>query len=200
MSWTALVAEYLVIGLQCTAWLTLLFLRFCGLRPSTILHALNTQADHLSMTVTFAVLVISYSVGMLFDKLFHNITEPLLKNRVRRLWKELYKPSRPNSLGALFYTAEDYLFRPEGREARLYRRRGRVRVLRAALFNIPLLAIGVLLNVPAASRSWWIVTIMSVGLWVCAVVAFAAVHKEYVHMIARAARSMSGPSDMADAV
>src|SRR4051812_31697822 len=130
MSWTALVAEYLVIGMQCIAWLALLFLHYSGLSTSVTISTLSAKSENLAMPITFVILVASYSIGMLFDKLFHVITEPLLEKRVRRLWTEFHAPARSAEIGALFYGAEDFLFRPEGREARLYRRRGRVRVLR----------------------------------------------------------------------
>jgi len=195
MSWTALVAEYLVIGLQCSIWIMLVVLRWAGISVPEVFTRLYAAAANLSALILLVVLAMSYFLGMLFDKLFHRVTEPLLQNRVRSLWKRFYRPNTSEDIGTLFYRAEDYLTGSGGREARLYRRRGRVRILRAGMFNVPLIGIGLLLHVSVGAALWWAVLTFTLALATATAIAFAAVHEEYVRMIARVARSIAEARD-----
>ena len=195
MSWTALVAEYLVIGLQCSIWITLVLLRWAGIAPAEVFARLHAAAENLSALIVLVAVAMGYFIGMLFDKLFHRFTEALLKKRVDRLWQKFYAQSTDGGVGTLFYRAEDHLTGSGGREARLYRRRGRVRILRAGMFNIPLIGVGILLHVPLASALWWAVLTFTIALAAGTAIAFAAVHEEYIRMIARVARSTVLPAE-----
>jgi hypothetical protein len=179
VSWTTLVTEYLIIGLQGAAILTMVGLRLEGRSLESLpalLSSLPGVASALLGAVGFAFV---YSLGLLLDRTWDSLVNPMCKTRVRRLWLAAEKSARTPGIGQHFYRAEADLYGVEGTRDQLMRRRGRIRVLRALLFHIPLLAVAILLH----HASLWI-SATAILLEVATVIAFLQVHKQYVLRVA----------------
>jgi hypothetical protein len=189
MAWTALVAEYFAIGVQVFAWVALLVLWVENTSPSNVVAWARDIPGTVAGALAVALLVLSYSVGMVFDKAMHSITQPCLKWLVRRYWKRYRDPAdRPKSVGREFYGAEDALTSEGGEQARLFRRRGRIRVFRALLINVPATMVTIWLHY----RALWII-VCGIVFFVMVAIAFWDAHRQYVRMIARKARLLKAP-------
>ncbi len=143
MSWTTLVAEYLIIGTQASFWLALLVLRFN--RDSFHQAVAWVEGSPLVSSALLAILAISfvYPLGMLVDTILFRAMQRLVGGRAMKIWnRSLDSDSKEKvdrkRFGRRFYGVEARMYGAEGRLGRLYRRRSRLRIFRASLFNIPL--------------------------------------------------------------
>ncbi len=178
-SWTTLVTEHLVIGLQGMTIILLFSLRFQGLTLQQASEWIRAFGGLSSIVAVIFVLAFAYSLGILLDRTWDLIVTPLLRQRVRRIWQEAQATSKSQGIGRHFYRAEGSLMGTNGIREQVFRRRGRIRILRALLFHIPLLAVAVLLH----HFEWWIV-IIAVVLEIMNVLAFIQVHRQYISKIA----------------
>lgn len=183
MSWTALAAENLVIGLQGLLWLGLILLRLSNISPHSFYSWLANLPNSIGALLALLSLATAYSLGTLLDHIWYLVSVPYLKWNFRRNWKSFLTPSGKR-FGGLFYATEDHLLGENGLRDRLLRRRGRIRILRALFFHVPLTWLGLSLNY----HSLWTSAFMVV-LWLAVVMATLSVHKQYLRMVARQARS-----------
>jgi len=195
MSWTSLVAEYLVVGLVTLAGLMLLFggppvdlagdmfgyvTDEAGLRSGINWPDVPTW---LAALVASVILVSSYCLGIAADKVYHRAVERVLKPRTRRLFRHYLGKADRDAVGVRFYGAEDDIYGESGRSQRLSRRRARIRVVRALVFGTFML-IGAALRHDSLNG----VLLPAVVVAVVCVAILLDVHKEYVRMVATEAR------------
>lgn len=185
MSWTALIAEYLVIGFQGMVWLGLLLLALAHKPPAVLIDILKELPDNFGALLVFLALIAAYSLGAVLDHLWYLLTKPYLRRQTNRFWEGFYKSPGP-SIGGLFYASEDRILGEEGQRDRLLRWRGRIRIVRALFFHIPLIWITVSLHYNAL---WTF--ILAAAFWVVVAFVFRAVLRQYLQMVARAARHLS---------
>ena len=178
-SWTTLVAEYLVIGTQGAAIVSLLALRLVGQSPAQIAKWVGASTGLSSVAMTVLGLVVAYSLGILLDRTWGVVVRAAFKPRVRRIWKSVQAPAGERGIGQQFYLADEGLIGREGVREQAFRRRGRLRIVRALLFHVPLLAIAVLVH----HFAWWIVAaaVLFEGM---TIVSFLQVHKQYITKVA----------------
>lgn len=185
MSWTTLIAEYLVVGCLATFWITLIACFAGGVAPGSLLDWMKGLPSHLGPSLVLLLLAIAYSLGTAVDHLCYLATLPYLKWYNRRNWERFYRQGR-SAIGNLFYSAEDRLLGEEGQRDRLLRRRGRIRILRALFLQTPLIGFGLWLHY----RSAWII-FSTFLLWSFTGLALYFVLEQFLRMIARAARQMA---------
>jgi len=180
MTWTALVAEYFVIGCHTIIWLLLLSLASGLAEVDKLKDALAKQPDTVTAALGVGLAVATYSLGILFDTVWFNVSLKLLKPRTRRLWKRYAMGPDKESIGWSFYAAEDRFTGPEGWRERMFRRRSRLRVFRSLMFNLPLITLAACL-----AKFSWLLLFSGVLLEALTVTAFLSVHDQYVRMLAR---------------
>lgn len=182
MSWTTLIAEYLVVGCLAAFWITFMALSANGISPESFLNWTKGLPAHLGSSLVFVLLVVSYSLGTVVDHLCYLATLPYLKWYNRRNWEHFYR-RRDSAIGSPFHSAEEKLLGEEGQRDRLLRRRGRIRILRALFLQTPLIGLSVWLHYKSASIIFSILL-----LWALTGVALYFVLQQFLRMIARAAR------------
>lgn len=167
MSWTTLIAEYLVVGCLAALWIVLFSLAAAGSSPGAILEWVNGLPDELGATFVVVVLAGFYSLGTAVDFLCYLATLPYLKWYNRRNWNRFFErstsPGSKSPVGTGFHSTEEALLGKDGRRERLLRRRGRIRILRALFLQTPLIGAGIWLHhrsggVIVACLLLWILT------------------------------------------
>jgi hypothetical protein len=182
MSWTTLIAEYLVVGCLAALWIVFMVLATVGSSPGAMLEWMNDLPAQMGSTLVFVLLAGFYSLGTAVDHLCYLATLPYLKWYNRRNWDRFIKPSN-SPVGTLFHSTEEKLLGEGGKRDRLLRRRGRIRILRALFLQTPLIGGGIWLHY----RSGGIIVAFLV-LWILTGLALYYVFKQFLRMIARAAR------------
>jgi hypothetical protein len=174
MSTTNLFIELLIIGYMSCVWLAMLLAALFGPPPVGVILNFLEKAQLL---VVIVLTSFAYFLGVLVDRLADTALgrwDELIQNRVRQ----------PNEPSILEMQASLFVQAPES-VARFGYQQNRLRVVRAAVFNIGLLLISFLLFVilqpshrPALTVGW---AIMVVGLiiWVATVFTYFRVTLSY---------------------
>jgi len=182
MSWTTLIAEYLVVGCLAVLWIVLVALAAVGSSPGAAVEWIDGLPAQLVSTLVVVLLAGFYSLGTAVDHLCYLATLPYLRWYNKRNWDRFFKPSN-SPVGTRFHSTEDKLLGEDGKRDRLLRRRGRIRILRALFLQTPLIAAGIWLHY----RSGGII-LACLLLWMLTGLALYFVFKQFLRMIARAAR------------
>lgn len=182
MSWTTLIAEYLVVGCLAAFWIILIGLAALGSSPGAMLDSTQGIPATVGPTLVVFVLGIFYSLGTAVDHLCYLATLPYLKWYNRKNWERFYGPSE-STIGRSFHATEDKLLGDGGQRDRLLRRRGRIRILRALFLQTPLIGLGIWLHY----RNGGII-LAALLLWALVGLALYFLFQQFLRMIARAAR------------
>ncbi len=182
MTWTALVAEYFVIGCHTVIWVFLLSVASGLIEVAKLIDTLDKQPATVTAVSGIGLAVITYSLGTLLDTVWYKVSEKFLKARNRRLLKRSrsHAPPGKEPIGRWFYEAEDRLAGADGLRERMFRRRSRLRVFRSLGFNLPFITLAACLI-----RFSWLLLFSGVVLEAVTVAAYISVHDQYVRMVAR---------------
>ncbi len=127
MKTTAIFAELIVVGLEACIWLLLVTIAFVGTGWVQFANALFSNAGAL---MTLVVVAVAYAVGIAFDELWDELSEPL-EDRifVRARRKEYNNESKWDLQSRLLVQS------PHVEDALNYQR-GRIRILRSSMFSM----------------------------------------------------------------
>ncbi|HKR04354.1 MAG TPA: hypothetical protein VJY62_06910, partial [Bacteroidia bacterium] len=132
--------------------------------------------------IPLSILILVYILGMLMDKIWHVITEKLREPYVKWLWEKYEakanKAKLKNGIGFKIYSAENEIYGADGLRNRIYRRRGRIRILRASVCHILLLIIVLSIYFSAGQ-----VVVPGILVWLLFLWAYEAVNREYLKML-----------------
>ncbi len=182
MSWTALIAEYLIIGAQASFWLTLLAFRFNqdSFRQAVVWAERSPVAS--SALLVAVAIAFAYPLGMLLDTLLFRAMQRLVgRSRAMKIWDSSLNRKNSEDLSKFarrFYGAEARMYGSEGRLGRLYRRRSRLRIFRASLVNMPLATL-----LLAFYTEFWLLVPFGLGFALATLYAFFVVYDQYHRMV-----------------
>lgn len=130
MSTTTLFVELVIIGLEVIVWLMLLISSIFGI---TWFLPISTVFDKANLFMSLLTFSVAYVLGIIFDEIYDFFIRPW-ENRIQ---KQLQDAGHPK-----MWDMQAYIFsHSDEATSQLHYVRARLRILRASIFNIALIAL-----------------------------------------------------------
>jgi hypothetical protein len=168
---TTLYIELLIIGFEASLWLLLLAFSIPG--ADKLSGSLKDLPLGSGLLVVGFALASAYLLGIVFDKVAHRLlgaNRELLRRRLDDITEE-----RDDADSRWIYAR--FMVHEKRAVPDILYARSKVRILRASVLNVPLIAIaGALFLGRQRIQLWWLVLVVGMGLWI--LVCFAYVYTQ----------------------
>jgi hypothetical protein len=177
METTTFYVELLIIGFQVYAWLALLLASRLG---TCWLVALPANLKDYALLVTLLAFGLAYFLGIIFDKVAH-----FLLGTHRHFIHELTNKAADNSFDKekdddVHQIYARIIIAEKQTTSQVLYGRSKVRILRASVLNVPLIAIAAVLFISSQSKlPWWPIIPATLVFWPITVATYIYTQRLY---------------------
>lgn len=182
MQTTTLYVELLIIGFEVYIWLGLLLVSFT---PISWLTSLLKKFDSYAFLVTLLVFGLAYLLGIIFDKIahflvgaqrsyLHRLFHGAIGGEVEEEDDEDYRQIYARILVKEKRAGSDMLYA-----------RSKVRILRASVLNVILIAVAAAVFLSELESRWWVVIPVGLIIWLIILGTYIHTQRLYRSRLAR---------------